>query len=186
MNAWALKLASGLAAVALCGDGVVIDGPRSDLPISSQGGMTHLAPTQEPALGFTDAGLLWKPEPVELTLAQLDAGAPPPDAGPGPEVGITGPCAPIAEKIAHRRAYLIALEQQANQVGWAKAAQVYCGLHPGDPECQRPPTAVEQDISALTRRGAGSAPPETDAWIVRWIRDLHSCDMGARKLRPPR
>ena len=171
------KLCATLVALSLAGDGIVDDGEQTTLPISPTGDLGVLPPEHESLYAFTDAGLLWAPAAEETAVQNLaDAGAP--DAGP--PAALQGPCAPIAERIAHRHAYLRAVEQKGNEVGLDKAAQAYCELHPTEVECARPPAVVEQNLSDLIVDDPTGPPPEHDAWVVRWKRELAQC-----QARPP-
>jgi len=169
---WARILWLFLAA-ALCGDGIVDDSLTTELPVSASGGMPVTPTESEPAYDFADAGdMLWAPDPEEMTVQAMSDGGSAPDAGP---VALAkGPCAEIANRIAHRRSYLLELEKKANQVGWEHAPHDYCQLHPDEVECRRPPTAVEQSVDELVVDPTGPKA-EADAWLVRWSRELTAC-----------
>lgn len=164
---------------------IINQGDTTDLPISPTGGMTVLKPTEQSVYGATDSGLIWAPKPEETSVQETDAGARGATT-PHPESGVTGKCAPIAQKIAHRRAYLDALEKKSNEVGWEQAAQAYCGMHPDEVECTRPPIAVEQELSDLIVDDPNQRP-DTDGWIVTWLRELQACkSAGVATPRPSR
>lgn len=167
-------VAACMLALGLGGDGIIDDGDPTTLPVSPNAGMTVMKPEQESTYAFTDAGLLWAPKPEETTVQEVTDGGARGLTTPHPETGVTGACAPIARKMAHRRAYLDALEKKAGEVGWDKAPQIYCGLHPDEVECHRPPTAVEQDLSDLIVDDP-NVRPDTDGWLVRWTRELRGC-----------
>ncbi|MBS2030505.1 MAG: hypothetical protein JST54_21565 [Deltaproteobacteria bacterium] len=175
------KLSAALIALALAGDGIVNDQSEYAAPTSQTGGMTVMDPTQQSVYGMTDAGLLWEPKAEEMTVQALDAGAKLPDAGLPPEANVQGACAPIAQRIAHRRTYLAEVEKKSNEVGLEHGAQAYCELHPTEIECRRPPTAVERDLADLIQNSPDDPVPESDAWIVRWLSELKTCQAQQRE-----
>jgi hypothetical protein len=183
VRAWVPKIGLCLLAAALSGEGIVDDSLGTDLPVSQSGGMPTTPTEAEPCFAFADAGgMLWAPRSEEVSIQQLSSDGGAADGG-APEALVTGPCAPIAKRILHRRSYLLALEQEANQVGWASAPHDYCQLHPDEVECRRPPTAVEQDVDDLVVDPNGPKA-DADAWVVRWKRELAACQ-GATP-RPPK
>ena len=175
------QLSAALVALAVAGDGIVNDQSEYASPTSQTGDMTVMQPTQQSVYGTTDAGLLWEPKAEEMSVQELDAGSRLPDAGPLPEANVSGPCAPIAQRISHRRTYLLEVEKKSNEVGQEHGAQAYCELHPGEVECTRAPTAVERDLADLIQNSPDEPMPEQDPWIVRWLHELKACQAQRRE-----
>jgi hypothetical protein len=163
--------------VLLCGAGIISDGEPTSLPVSSNAGLPTTGYTQPDEMAFTpgDGGMLWLPTPY---VEPGDGGA---SSGARPDAGPPGPCSPIEARIAHRREWLSGVWVKSAQVGIEKAAQAYCEQHVGDPECARPPAVAERDISEVTVQSLDDPPPEIDAWIIRWQKELDQC---RAQLRP--
>jgi hypothetical protein len=127
--------------------------------------------------------VLWSPAPQEHSVQELDGGSAwtTVDAGPMP-----APCAPIAARIAHRRAFIDALEQASNTHGPENGPVLYCQRHPAEGECQRAPTSVERDLDELIQNDPSEPAPEADGWIIRWSHELARCRTRELARRPPK
>jgi hypothetical protein len=181
-----------LSALLLSGAGIVSDGDSSELPISPTGGLPVMTPTAPDQMAWApdDAGMLWLPTPWndgEAMDAGSRHGSPPTiDAGP------PGPCSPIEARIEHRRRFLSEVWIKSTQVEAGVEYQAYCEQHPGEVECERPPTVSERDISEAIDDGTDGGEPEIDAWIIRWQHELARCladhplpRLGAAKASSP-
>lgn len=177
-----LKVAATVLAMGLAGESLVDDGEGTSLPISPTANLPVLKGAPGEAYGFTDAGLLWTPTPLEQTLQELDAGArrAVPDGG-----AIPPGCASIAARIAHRRAFIDAVEQAANTHGPERGLLIYCQQHPEERECDRPATAVERDLDELIQNDPSEPAPEADGWIARWGHELAACRLREAARRSP-
>ena len=171
----AIRIAAlGLLAL---GGSIIVEQPQSDL-VSQTGGMPVMETTPGEMYALADAGsYVWAMVSADA-VGGVDAG--PPDAGPAPYSG-PAKCAPIAARLSHRRVWLDGVYYKSQQVGWDQAARAYCEQHPGDVECDRPPLAMERELSDVIVDDPTQAAPEFDAWLLRWRDELAQCVKSAAK-----
>ena len=179
MGSWLHLVATAALALALTGEGLLSEGDGTTLPITPSGNLPVMDGSSGDVSVLTDAGLLWTPTPLELSVQQLDAGSAPPAADGGQT---SGACAPLSDRIAHRRAFIAAVELSSDTHGLENGPIVYCQQHPVEAECLRAPIAVERELAELIQNSPDEPRPEADGWIVRWSRELAAC--LARQPRP--